>query len=510
MGLKVSNNASTTLSSSIGSGATSLVAVDATRFPTLAGGTDFFWITMVNASNPNVWETIKVVGPFTPGASATMSNLVRGSNADTSSTGAAQSWTAGDKIANRLNKQTLDEFPRLNEVNTFVAGQNIPGFAPTASPTFTGTVTIPALGGGEATTVAVNKGYVDNLIQGMKPKGSVRAATTGNITRSGTQTIDTIALSVSDVVLVKNQTAPAENGIFVVAAGAWTRATNSDTWTELTGAYVFVENNGSTQQGTQWVANLASGGTLDTTAVSFYEFGAPLSFTPGTGISISTAGQISWSATGTTITSAIGSSAVTNATNATNAVTTTNIAGGSGGSVPYQTAAGATSLLANGTNGQVLTSSGGTAAPTWTTISAGGLTTTDDTTTNNTYYPVFVTSIAGSTAKMSSTKFTFNPSSGSMYATEVVTASDSRLKYNSRNIYDGLSIINSMRPISFNWIEGNKKSYGVIAQELEVILPELVDTTENDTKHVNYIAMIGLLIGAVKELSTKVDALEAK
>ena len=58
--------------------------------------------------------------------------------------------------------------------------------------------------------------------------------------------------------------------------------------------------------------------------------------------------------------------------NADTATTATNIAGGAGGSVPYQTGAGATALLANGTVGQVLTSAGTTLAPTWTTPSGGG------------------------------------------------------------------------------------------------------------------------------------------
>lgn len=54
------------------------------------------------------------------------------------------------------------------------------------------------------------------------------------------------------------------------------------------------------------------------------------------------------------------------------ATTATNIAGGLGGSIPYQTAVNTTALLANGTAGQVLTSAGTTLAPTWTTPSAGG------------------------------------------------------------------------------------------------------------------------------------------
>ena len=77
-----------------------------------------------------------------------------------------------------------------------------------------------------------------------------------------------------------------------------------------------------------------------------------------------------------------------NATNALTATTfigdlsgnATNIAGGAGGSIPYQSSANTTALLANGTAGQVLTSAGGTSAPTWTTISVPSptLTQTED------------------------------------------------------------------------------------------------------------------------------------
>lgn len=58
-------------------------------------------------------------------------------------------------------------------------------------------------------------------------------ATTANITLSGTQTIDAIAVAINERVLVKDQTDGTENGVYIVASGAWTRAPEWDTSDDL-------------------------------------------------------------------------------------------------------------------------------------------------------------------------------------------------------------------------------------------------------------------------------------
>jgi hypothetical protein len=104
-------------------------------------------------------------------------------------------------------------------------------------------------------------------------KNSVRAATTANGTLATAfangQTVDGIALVTSDRILLKNQTAQAENGIYTVnASGAPTRATDFDAWDEIIGAFVTVES-GTVNAGTQWLCNVVAGGTLGTTAITF-------------------------------------------------------------------------------------------------------------------------------------------------------------------------------------------------------------------------------------------------
>jgi hypothetical protein len=99
-------------------------------------------------------------------------------------------------------------------------------------------------------------------------KKSVVAATTANITLSAPQTIDGSALVAGNRVLVKNQTLSQENGIYVVAAAAWTRALDADTIGKLAGAHVNVDS-GATNGGISFDADLRSTDVLGTTAMAW-------------------------------------------------------------------------------------------------------------------------------------------------------------------------------------------------------------------------------------------------
>lgn len=136
-----------------------------------------------------------------------------------------------------------------------------------------------------SSTDIANKDYVDTVAQGLDPKASCVAATTANITLSGTQTIDGIALIAADRCLVKDQTAPAENGIYVVASGAWARSTDMNAWLEVPGAFTFIEQ-GNTQADTGWVCTSNAGGTLGTTAITFVQFAGVGSYTASTGLTL--------------------------------------------------------------------------------------------------------------------------------------------------------------------------------------------------------------------------------
>lgn len=119
---------------------------------------------------------------------------------------------------------------------------------------------------------AVTKAYVDANTTGLDIKESVRAATTANITRSGTQTIDGVSLSVGDRVLVKDQTAASENGIYIVASSTWSRSSDVNTSEEVTrGLFAFVEE-GTQNSNTGWTLITLPPYTLDTTPLVFTLF----------------------------------------------------------------------------------------------------------------------------------------------------------------------------------------------------------------------------------------------
>jgi len=129
------------------------------------------------------------------------------------------------------------------------------------------------------------KQYVDTVAQGLDPKASCVAATTANITLSGTQTIDGVALIAGDRCLVKDQTLSQNNGIYLVAATAWTRATDMDSWAEVPGAFTFIEQ-GTLYADTGWVCTSNAGGTLGTTAITWVQFAGVGSYTAGTGLTL--------------------------------------------------------------------------------------------------------------------------------------------------------------------------------------------------------------------------------
>jgi sulfur carrier protein ThiS len=171
-------------------------------------------------------------------------------------------------------------------------------------------------------------------------------------------------------------------------------------------------------------------------------------------------------------------------------------------------------LSANGTLGTsnyVLKTNGSTVF--WgAAASGGGVTLADETASATTHYPVMSTTSSGtlSSGKVTTTKLYFTPSTGQLNATIFNSLSDKRVKKNIKTVDDALNTVNDLRGVKFNWKETSTPSIGLIAQEVEKLLPELVHTGHNGEKSVNYGGVVGVLVEAIKELTTRIEKLEGK
>ena len=123
-----------------------------------------------------------------------------------------------------------------------------------------------------------------NAAGGVVSSTSVMVASTGtNLTLSGTQTVDGVALAAGNTILVKDQTTQSGNGIYTVSASAWTRMTAMDTWAEVPGMLVSVQQ-GTVNHDTIWLSTADAGGTLGTTPITFTQIPGPSDITAGAGL----------------------------------------------------------------------------------------------------------------------------------------------------------------------------------------------------------------------------------
>ena len=123
---------------------------------------------------------------------------------------------------------------------------------------------------------AATKSFVESLITGLDWKQACHAATTASINLSSAPAdIDSHSLTSLQRVLVKDQLTPSQNGIYIWngTGSAMTRSSDGDTWDELVGAVVYIEQ-GTVNGGTKWNATMVSGGTLGVTSVTFTIFSA--------------------------------------------------------------------------------------------------------------------------------------------------------------------------------------------------------------------------------------------
>jgi hypothetical protein len=213
--------------------------------------------------------------------------------------GAAWSLKATDSVLHggqtlayvlaRANATGTQLASTISDLATTVQGYRLDQFAaPTADVAFNSRK-ITGLADPTVSQDAATMGWVQtqvsNAAAGIDAKPSVRIATTANIALSGLTAIDGVTPVAGDRILVKNQTTASANGVYVAAAGAWTRAADADANNEMTpGAFWYVEE-GTVNGKTQW--RLENTGTIvvGTTALTINQFGgAGTNYTAGNGL----------------------------------------------------------------------------------------------------------------------------------------------------------------------------------------------------------------------------------
>jgi len=107
-------------------------------------------------------------------------------------------------------------------------------------------------------------------------------------------------------------------------------------------------------------------------------------------------------------------------------------------------------------------------------------------------------------------KFNDGHFSGTVNAANFNTTSDATLKTNVETLTGSLDAVKSLRGVSFDWLENGNSEVGVIAQEVEAVLPDVVSTNAEGIKSVKYGNMVAVLIEAMKEQQLRIEALELK
>ncbi len=276
------NNASATLATPLSSGGLSLTVSSGqgALFPTPAGG-DWFALTLQSS-------TAREIVTVTARSSDTMT-IVRAQEGTS-----ASSFAAGDTAKLLLTAAGLNTFVQEGEADavTYAMLQNVSATDKVLGRSTSGSGNVEeivctaagraliddASASDQRTTLSVySTSQVDTAIStavnGLSWKQAVRAATTAPGTLASSfengDTIDGVTLATGNRILIKDQAAPADNGIYVVAAsGAPTRATDADSGAELVNASVYVSE-GTVNADTQWTCTTNATITVNSTSLAF-------------------------------------------------------------------------------------------------------------------------------------------------------------------------------------------------------------------------------------------------
>lgn len=226
-------------------------------------------------------------------------NLADGTDpTDAASTG--QVTAAYEGARSRANHTGSQASSTISDFDTQVRTSRLDQMAAPTSPVQLGGQRAANLAAATADTDAAQWGQVRDLISGRR-KTDVRVAATADVAvgTGGLLTVDGVTLAAGDRVLLTAQTAPAENGIWDAAAGAWARAADADTADEFGTAWLVSVREGTTQGDTVWQHTTDGAVTLGTTTITIAKLG-PIASGPSDGYTATcpaTAAGGSWAAT---------------------------------------------------------------------------------------------------------------------------------------------------------------------------------------------------------------------
>jgi hypothetical protein len=159
-------------------------------------------------------------------------------------------------------------------------------------------------------------------------------------------------------------------------------------------------------------------------------------------------------------------------------------------------------LVYSGSTWEVYSQIGGNAG-------SSKITIVDETSSSSTFYPILSMNTSGqNTGNVSSTKLTFTPSTGTLVSTDYNSSSDMTLKQDFTPIKNPLDIISQLTGFGFTWKDSKEKAFGLSAQEVEKVIPEIVKDRPDGTKGINYMNLTAFLIEAIKDLKQEVTELK--
>ena len=100
-------------------------------------------------------------------------------------------------------------------------------------------------------------------------------------------------------------------------------------------------------------------------------------------------------------------------------------------------------------------------------------------------------------------------SSGTITASDFNSLSDAKYKTDVHPINNALSIVSKLEGKHFIWKNTGKPSLGFIAQEVEEVLPQLINTQDNGSKTINYSVLVAVLVEAIKQQQKQIDELKS-